>query len=73
MKRFGYHPNQLYFNMRNPNKVRYVNLPEYGDFEVPKNKKTYDVNKLYKNYEKRLDFEKYMNPKGVKPTITSRF
>ena len=34
---------------------------------------TKDINKLKKNYEDRLEFEKYMNPKGLKPTITSRF
>jgi hypothetical protein len=28
---------------------------------------------MHKEYQKRLEFEKYMNPKGLKPTITSRF
>ena len=32
-----------------------------------------NLHELAKNYEKRLEFEKYMNPKGLKPTITSRF
>merc|ERR1712086_1032420 len=73
MKRFGFHPNQLYFNLRNPNKVNYVHTKRHGNFEVPKVRNTTNVNELAQNYEKRLDFEKYMNPKGLKPTITSRF
>lgn len=31
------------------------------------------LSELHSNYEKRLEFEKYMNPNGLKPTITSRF
>lgn len=28
---------------------------------------------MHKNYTDKLEFEKYLNPKGLKPTITSRF
>ena len=73
MKRFGFHPNQLYFNMRNPSKLLYVQNSVHGKFEVPKVKDTTDVNTLAQRYQQRQDFEKYMNPKGIKPTITSRF
>ena len=73
MKRFGFHPEQLYYNMRNPNKVKYVYHKNLGNFEVPKIKDTTDINILHKKYQERLDFEKYMNPKGFKTTITSRF
>ena len=40
---------------------------------MPKHKNTTNVNQIYNNYAKRLDFEKYMNPLGIKPTITSSF
>ena len=40
---------------------------------MPKNRSTSNVNELFDEYQKRLDYEKYMNPKGIKPTITSRF
>ena len=40
---------------------------------MPKHKNTTNVNQIYDNYAKRLDFEKYMNPLGIKPTITSSF
>ena len=73
MKRFGFHADQLYFNMRNPSKIKYVSTKQHGNFEVPKNKKTSNVEDLYKNYQDRLDYEKYMNPFGLKPTISSKF
>ena len=44
-----------------------------GDFEAPMKTPEKNVQKLHENYQKRLEFEKYMCPKGVKPTITSRF
>ena len=52
--------------MRNPIKLKYVYTPEHGNFEIPKIKQTTNVNELIKNYQKRLEFEKYMNPKGLK-------
>ena len=45
----------------------------HGDFEAPAKTDEKNVHKLAENYKKRLEFEKYMCPKGVKPTITSRF
>ena len=73
MKRFGFHADQLYYNLRNPQKVKYLHTKEHGNFEMPKHKTTTNVNQIYDNYSKRLDFEKYMNPFGIKPTITSSF
>ena len=78
MKRFGFHPDQLYFHMRNPRKVRYLSHPKYGDFEAPKtvNKKditTQTQEYMHSQYQQRLQFEKYMNPKGLKPTIPPHF
>ena len=31
------------------------------------------LTKLHKNYMQRLEWEKYMCPKGLKPTITANF
>ena len=73
MKRFGFHPEHLYYKVRKPNKVRYLETKELGKFEVPMKTKERDLHKLYDQYQKRLEFEKYLCPKGVKPTITSRF
>lgn len=73
MKRFGFHPEQLYFNWRNPQKVRYLETKQLGKFEAPMKSRCNSLTELHENYQSRLDFEKYMNPKGIKPTITSRF
>ena len=73
MKRYGFHPDQIYFKMRNPMKVRYLQDRNLGNFEAPAHSNEKNLHKLHKNYEKRLEFEKYLCPKGVKPTITSRF
>ena len=54
-------------------KVRYLNTKSLGDFEAPAKSREKNLFKLQENYAKRLDFEKYLCPKGVKPTITSRF
>jgi hypothetical protein len=59
--------------MRNPSKVRYLKTKELGDFEAPMKSRTQNLTTLHQNYQDRLAFEKYMNPKGIKPTITSRF
>ena len=59
--------------MRNPSKIQYVSNPRHGNFEVPKTKNVLNINTLAANYKDRLEYEKYMNPKGIKPTITSRF
>ena len=73
MKRFGFHPDQIYFKLRNPMKVRYLNTKNLGDFEAPAKTHEKNLHKLHENYKQRLEFEKYLCPKGVKPTITSRF
>ena len=54
-------------------KVRYLNTKKMGDFEAPMKTSEKNLHKLVDNYQRRLDFEKYLCPKGVKPTITSRF
>jgi hypothetical protein len=53
--------------------VRYLKTKELGEFEAPMKSRTQSLTKLHQNYQDRLEFEKYMNPKGIKPTITSRF
>ena len=73
MKRFGFHPEHLYYKIRKPTKVRYLETKELGKFEVPMKPKERNLHRLHAEYQKRLEFEKYLCPKGVKPTITSRF
>lgn len=73
MKRFGFHADQLYFNMRNPQKVRYLETKELGKFEAPMKTTSRSVTALHNNFKQKLDFEKYLCPNGLKPTVTSRF
>ena len=80
MKRFGFHPQQLHFKLYNSRKMQYWTHPKYGAFECPKaspkaskSRTPRDVRTLVSNYRKRLEWEQYMNPKGLKPTITSNF
>ena len=54
--------------------MRYLQHASLGKFEAPKTGlKTNSLKELYQNYQNRLNFERYMNPKGYKPTITSNF
>ena len=50
MKRFGFHPEQLYFHQRNPMKVRYLKSKKLGEFEAPMKTRDKDVSKLVGNY-----------------------
>ena len=47
MKRFGFHPDQLYFNMRNPTKVRYLKDKRLGNVEDPMISKTKNLHALH--------------------------
>ena len=73
MKHFGFHSNQLFFNLRNPTKVKYLHQKNIGNFEVPKTTSTSSVKVLHQQYQDRLLWEKHLNPFGIKQTITSRF
>eukprot|EP00826_Nyctotherus_ovalis_P024778 TRINITY_DN19122_c0_g1_i1.p1 TRINITY_DN19122_c0_g1~~TRINITY_DN19122_c0_g1_i1.p1 ORF type:complete len:174 (+),score=34.91 TRINITY_DN19122_c0_g1_i1:116-637(+) len=76
MKRFGYLRDYMHFNLYNTTKMFYVKHPLYGPMELPKNPPGKSAHKIYvqaMNYNKRLEYEKYLNPKGLKPTITSSF
>ena len=41
--------------------MKYVYHPKLGNFEVPKNKSTTDIQDLHKKYEQKLEFEKKKN------------
>ena len=72
-KRFGYHLDNLHFHLRNSKKMQYFRHRDHGVFSVPQTRKTNDLNQLLKNYNQRKDYEKYMNPKGLKPMVTSNY
>ena len=53
MKRFGFHPDQLYFNIYNSRKVRYLEHSQLGKFEAPKTGHSSSLNEVYKNHQER--------------------
>ena len=59
--------------MYNSRKVRYLQNSQLGKFEAPKTGHWNSLKEVHENYQQRLEFEHYMNPKGFKPTITSNF
>lgn len=72
-KRFGYHMNQLTWHWKNPRKVAYLESRRHGKIEVPKSLRTIQEKDALANWKQRQEWEKYMNPKGLKPTMTSNF
>ena len=76
MKRFGYLRDYMHFNIYNTSKMLYMNHPVYGVMELPRyptGRKTYKISAQAKNYAKRVEYERYLNPKGLKPTVTAGF
>ena len=72
-KRFGYHLDNLHFHLRNSSKMNYFWNKKYGYFSAPKTAQGQLAWKQIENHKKKKDYEKYLNPKGLKPTITSNF
>ncbi len=76
MKRFGYLRDYMHFNLYNTSKLIYAQHPLYGALELPKHPSGANGGNIRiqaQKYQQRLEFEKYLNPKGLKPTITSKF
>ena len=73
MKLFGFKRAMLYNKFYNPAEIRYLNVKGVGKFEAPKQTGIRELSKLANNYKQRLEYEKYMNPLGLKYTITSNF
>ncbi|CAI2382040.1 unnamed protein product [Moneuplotes crassus] len=72
-KRFGYHMDHLHFHVKNSRKMNYLRHKDYGQFSTPKSHNGACVQELINNHKHKLDYEKYLNPKGLKPTITNNF
>mmetsp|Transcript_10434 Transcript_10434/g.9216 ORF Transcript_10434/g.9216 Transcript_10434/m.9216 type:complete len:176 (+) Transcript_10434:42-569(+) len=72
-KRFGYHADQLHFHMRNSKKYDYFHHKNYGLFSTSKVTKGQNLNQIIDNHKKKREYEKYLNPKGLRPSITSSF
>ena len=72
LKIYGFPRHLTKFNIYNPAKVRYLNSKDFGYFEAPKRTKSQELKYLVDRYKQRVEYEKYMNPHGLKLTWTSR-
>ena len=61
------------FKIYNPKKLKYLVSEKYGYFEAPKIRGDRELKTIVHNYQQRTEYDKYMNPKGLKYSFTSRF
>ena len=61
------------YKIYNPLKMKYLMNEKYGYFEAPKTRGPRELKTIVHNYQQRVEYEKYMCPKGLKYTYTSRF
>ncbi len=73
LKVYGFPRHMLKYNVYNPMKIRYLKCKTHGYFEAPKVNKIPELRFLVDRYKQRIEYEKYMNPKGFKTTWTSNF
>lgn len=72
-KIFGFQRFQTQFKFYDPKNTQYLFSKYKGYFEAPKFSKNRSLNFLADQYKQRQEYEKYMNPKGLKYTYTSNF
>lgn len=72
-KLFGFQRFQTKFKFYDPQNIKYLKSKDKGYFEAPKFSKNRSLNHLVFQYKQKLEYEKYMNPKGFKYTYTSAF
>jgi ribosomal protein L23 len=72
-KLFGFQRYQTQYKFYDPKNTLYLSSRLKGYFEAPKFSKNRSLNHLTDQYKQRVEYEKYMNPKGLKYTITSNF
>ncbi len=61
------------YKIYNPLKMKYLMSNKYGYFEAPKTRGPRELKTIVHNYQQRVEYEKYMCPKGLKYSYTSRF
>jgi ribosomal protein L23 len=73
LKVYGFQRHLTKYKIYNPSKMRYLKSKDYGYFECPKHPKIPEVRHLADMYKQRSEYEKYLNPKGLKYTWSSNF
>jgi len=72
-KLFGFQRLHSLYKFYDPKNIKYLKSKDHGYFEAPKFSKNRSLNHLVYQYKQKTEFEKYMNPKGLKYTFTSNF
>lgn len=73
LKVYGFPRAMTKFKKYLPSKVEYLQSKDFGYLEAPKNSRCRELRILHQKYLQRVEYEKYMNPKGLKYTHTSNF
>ena len=68
-RRFGFLKEYLTHHLFNSSKIKYCWHKRFGKLELPKDNSQKCINKMVKNAEKKKEYEKLINPFGLKPTI----
>ncbi len=72
-KLFGFQRLHSLYKFYDPQNIKYLKSKDHGYFEAPKFSKNRTLNHLVYQFKQKSEFEKYMNPKGLKYTFTSNF
>lgn len=73
LKLLGYRRAHMLYNIYDPLRLRYIKLHKYGRIVYPKDTKRREIRFLHQAYKQKLIYERYLNPKGLKTTVTSNF
>jgi ribosomal protein L23 len=73
LKVFGFARANARYKLYDPTKYRYLISKKYGYFEAPKLSANRELKHLVNQYKQRQEYEKYMNPKGLRQSVTSNF
>jgi ribosomal protein L23 len=73
LKIFGFARAYTKYRIYDPSKFRYVIHPKYGYFEAPMRSSRREVKTLIDNYKSKLEYERHLNPKGFRCSVTANF
>jgi ribosomal protein L23 len=70
---YGFPRHYLTYKIYDPTKYRYLKSKHYGYFEAPRRTRIPELYYLTNQYRQRLEYERMMNPRGHKLSMTSNF
>jgi ribosomal protein L23 len=73
LKVFGFLRANARYKIYDPTKYRYLISKKFGYLEAPKISHNRELKFLAESYQQRLEYQKYMNPKGLRYSVTSNF